>query len=79
LLDPAGGEPEITPVEIDTTIDIDDSEDDFTQDFDPPPVEIVPPEIDPTDPDTRQDIDTGDNDIPPSDPDIPGFDPNDYD
>jgi len=57
-------------VEIDTTIDVDNSEDDFTQDFDPPPVEIEPPEIDPTDQDTGQD---------PDPTDIPGFDPDDYD
>jgi len=40
LLDPTGGEPEIPPIEIDNTIDPDIIDEDNTQDFDPPPIEV---------------------------------------
>ncbi|CAG8830161.1 26642_t:CDS:2, partial [Gigaspora margarita] len=58
-------EPEIPPVEIDTTIDTETPEVDVS-DIDPPPIEVEPPEVDVNDQDTEQDQDTRDNDTPPA-------------
>jgi len=62
--DPGGREPEIVPIEVDIVVDTDTPEDDFTQDFDPPPVEVVPPEPDPNDLDQGQDPEGGEVDPP---------------
>ncbi|KLL03218.1 MAG: hypothetical protein MRECE_23c004 [Mycoplasmataceae bacterium CE_OT135] len=66
--DPSGGEIEIPVIEPDIPPDVDPGQDpDNTQDIDPPPIEIDPPEIDPNDPDPGRDPEGGDHDAPPPD------------